>query len=103
MQRPFKDGQYHGDYEIVDIKTNLKQQIQQLRTYCIKEKKDQMVGVITNSKDWIFTRYDMKAEVEAAKFGFEKDKKRFEYSQKFEIFHLDKRTNSIEIKYTELA
>jgi hypothetical protein len=62
-----------------------------------------MVGVITNSKDWIFTRYDMKAEAEGAKFGFENEKKRFEYSQKFEIFHLDKRTNSIEIKYTELA
>lgn len=62
-----------------------------------------MVGVITNSKDWIFTRYDMKAEVEGAKFPLQNEKKRFEYSQKFEIFNIDKRNNSIEINYAELA
>jgi hypothetical protein len=51
------------EYHYINVKVHLNQQIKQLRSYCIMQKKDQMVGVITNSKDWIFTRYDMKAEL----------------------------------------
>jgi hypothetical protein len=34
-----------------------------LRYHCIEEKRDDMIGVITNSREWIFARYDMKGEI----------------------------------------
>ena len=66
-----------------------------------------MYGVVTNSKDWIFTRYSMKAEMDKDKVqnaGVEKQQKVFmkeikdsvfEYSQTFKIFNLSKEENKI--------
>ena len=51
-------------YHYLNIKDHLVQQIKQVRSYCIKEKRNHMLGVITNSRDWVFTRYDLKAEIE---------------------------------------
>lgn len=43
------------------------------------EKKDQIVGVLTNTRDWIFTRYDMQAE-----FGIDNGKNDKERNHEFE-------------------
>ena len=85
----------------VDVKDYLIQQMKQLRSYCIKEKKDFMVGVITNSRDWIFTRYDMQAEFKIGEDHFkeQKDKNRnheFEHSSTFKIFEINEETGHIE-------
>ena len=41
----------------------LKQHMEQLRSYCIHNKKLFMIGVITNFKDWYFTKYNMTEEI----------------------------------------
>ena len=84
----------HREPQFLDVKDYLTQQMKQLRSYCIKEKKDSMVGVITNSRDWIFTRYDMQAEFKIGEDRFKQqtDKNRnheFEYSTTFKIFEIN--------------
>jgi len=37
--------------------------MEQLRSYCIHNKKLYMIGVITNFKDWYFTKYNMIEEM----------------------------------------
>ena len=56
-----------------------------------------MLGVITNFRDWIFTRYDLKGEMEDQlddeitpldKLKME-NKPHFEFSETFTIFNID--------------
>ncbi len=65
----------------MEIKDHLSQQIEQLRSICIADKKIQMVGLLTNFKDWIFTRYDMMEEITNGE-------RCFEYSQTFKILSI---------------
>ena len=61
-----------------------------------------MIGVITNSRDWIFTKYDMQAEFGIGKDlddyekGSEKDRDHeFEFSETFRIFEVNEKDNEI--------
>lgn len=53
------------------LEDHIPQQIKQLRTACIFEQKKYMVGVITNTRDWIFTQYDLEAECNREKIDNE--------------------------------
>jgi hypothetical protein len=54
----------------------LKQNMKQLRSSCIHEAKNYMVGVVTNSQQWYFTRYDMRAEMKQTQLEKELQKLR---------------------------
>ena len=61
-----------------------------------------MVGAITNFKDWIFTKYDMKQEIDETRkkqkgFADEENPEMctFEYSNKLTICWIDKDNNEI--------
>ena len=67
-----------------------------------------MVGVITNYKDWIFTRYDMKAEINKQKGRFDSKnnsanskerRNEFEYSETFQIFKIDPKSKEMVFDY----
>lgn len=60
-----------------------------------------MIGVITNSKEWIFTWYDMMAEVKNSTKSHHH--KVFEFSETFTIFEIDEKSNEVEINEVELA
>ena len=44
-------------------KEQIRQHLKQLRSNCILEAKNYMVGVLTNSQEWLFCRYNMCAEI----------------------------------------
>jgi hypothetical protein len=69
-----------NEFIYTDITQNLEQSIKQLRTFCIHEKQDSMIGVITNFKDWIFTKYNLKAEMENEEADNQNQEIVFEYS-----------------------
>lgn len=69
-----------------------------------------MIGVITNSRDWIFTRYDMQAEfgigkgLDDYKQRTEKDRNHeFEFSETFTIFKVNEEDNTIVFNPSQLA
>mmetsp|Transcript_7773 Transcript_7773/g.12055 ORF Transcript_7773/g.12055 Transcript_7773/m.12055 type:complete len:93 (-) Transcript_7773:27-305(-) len=77
----------------------------QLRSCCIEQKQEQMFGVITNSRDWIFTRYNIRTELENKNLAdmdhSDLDWARpFEYSPTFRIFDL--KDNQLEVNTAQL-
>jgi len=74
-----------NEFIYTDITQNLEQSIKQLRTFCIHEKQDSMIGVITNFKDWIFTKYNLKAEMENEEADNQNQEIVFEYSETYTI------------------
>ena len=62
--------QVFKDNKLIDIMNQennkyLRQHMEQLRSYCIHNKKLFMIGVITNFKDWYFTKYNMIEEAKS--------------------------------------
>ena len=86
VKRLYKDEKYKNskknDNNMNNIEKHLDQQIKQLRTYCIFEKKTQMIGVITNLKEWVFTKYDIRKE-------FQNKSSVFECSKTISIFDVE--------------
>lgn len=120
--------QRYSDDDMLDIKSMLSQQLTQLRAYCILSKLNSICGIMTNFKSWIFTRYDLKQELqnEDEQLQMKKDKYKnpfpydlskyedgkrmlkekkecFEYSQTFDILNIDAGKQEFKLKYKEVA
>jgi hypothetical protein len=71
-----KDGLFRPANSASELEQHLPQQMAQLRSYCIKQKQQQMFGVLTNFKYWIFTSYCISDE-------FAKEREQSQFSERF--------------------
>ena len=92
VKRLYKDEKFIHNKKSGKIFNNidkyLDQRIRQLRSYCIFEKKTQMIDLLTMKKHFVFTLYNIKNEFENQTIVFE---------WKISIFEIQKKENSIYI------
>jgi len=76
--------------------------MEKMRLYCILNKKDYALGVLTNFKEWIFVKYSIKTEILDSFDRHQKcEESQFEMSDQIDLIKIDEVNNKIEFNQDE--